>query len=89
MSPPGLSIETAASVTLLDFIKKHMSQFALVIRRDRAAGISVSGAYVEGLAGALSLTIAGGHGSREEVLAATYNKLCEKVDRDLRLLAGQ
>lgn len=80
---PGLRIESAASVTLRDSILKHMAVFAHVIRRDRAANASVVAAYVDGLAGATALTIAGGHGPRTEVIDAVIKSLRQAIDRDL------
>jgi hypothetical protein len=86
MPDDGLKIETAAGVTLRDAIRQHMQSFALIIRTGRPSGQAVVAAYVDGLAGAMALTIAGGHGSREEVVNATVTKLREAVDRDLRHL---
>lgn len=88
MSKPGLSIESAASVVLRDAIVKHMDVFAHVIRFDRVAGRSVHAEYVNGLAGAMALMIAGGQVSRDELIAATAEKLIECMERDLRLLGG-
>lgn len=87
--PPGLRIESAASVILLDLIKDHMAQFAHVIRRDRAANASVVAAYASGFAGAVALTIAGGHGSREQVTEAAIQSFRTALERDLKFLAGQ
>lgn len=87
MTTPGLRVETAASVILRDAIHQHMRNFALVIRQDLACNRSVSAAYIDGLSGALALTIAGGHGSKEDVLNATIKTLRECVDRDLRFMA--
>jgi hypothetical protein len=86
---PGLRIESAASVTARDMIQKHVNIFAHVIRTDRAAGQSTVAAYVDGLAGVAALTIAGGHGSRADVIEATVARLREAIDRDLRHLARQ
>lgn len=83
---PGLRIETAASILARNFVQDHMAQFGLVIRRDRAANRSMSAVYLDALAGIAALTIAGGHGSREEVLQAIGAKLRECVDRDLQHL---
>lgn len=83
----GLRIESAASVILRDTIVKHMATFMHVIRHDRAANAGVVAAYVDGLAGAVALTIAGGHGSREDVMLATMEKLREAINRDLVHLA--
>lgn len=87
MTAPGLRIESAASVTARDMIQRHMQVFAHVIRTDRAANQSVVAAYVDGLAGAVALTITGGHGSRTDVIEAAITKLREAIDRDLRHLA--
>ena len=83
----GMRLETAASVVLRDAIVRHMEQFAYVIRRDRACNAAVVAAYVDGLAGATALTIAGGHGSREQVIEAVVKSLRLAVDRDLQHLA--
>ena len=86
LGPHILRIETAASVVLRDTIQQHMANFAYVIRTDRAANAGVVAAYVDGLAGALALTIAGGHGSRTEVIDMTIKVLRDAIDRDLRHL---
>lgn len=83
----GLRIESAASVILRDTILKHMGIFAHVIRTDRAANASVVAAYVDGLAGATALTVAGGHGPRTEVIDAVIKSLRTAIDRDLQHLA--
>ncbi len=80
---PGLRIETAAGVTARDMIIHHLGTFALTIRRDRVASQQTVAAYIDGLAGAVSLTIAGRHGSKEDVINATVAKLRENIDRDL------
>lgn len=82
----GLKIETAASVTLRDAIRQHMQSFYFVIRGNRASSQAVVAAYIDGLAGAVALTIASGHGSKEDIVNATVTKLREAVDRDLRHL---
>ena len=82
----GLKIGTAAALTLRDAIRQHMHSFAFTIRTDRRSGQDVVAAYVDGLAGAVALTIAGAHGSKEDVVNATITKLREAVDRDLRHL---
>lgn len=87
MTEAGLRIESAASVTLRDMIQKHMHTFAHVLRRDRNASQSTVAAYADGLAGAVALTIAGGHGSRTDIIDATIAKLRDSIDRDLRHLA--
>jgi hypothetical protein len=86
---PGLRIESAAGVTARDMIEKHLATFAYVIRADRLASRSTVAAYIDGLAGAVALTIAGGHGSRSEVVEATIKTLCESIDRDLKHMARQ
>lgn len=85
----GLRIESAASVTLRDTIQKHMQTFAHVIRRDRAAGASVVAVYTDGLSGAMALVVAGGYGSRHDVLRETIKKLTENFERDLRHMSNQ
>jgi hypothetical protein len=85
----GLRIESASSVIARDMIEKHIGTFAHVIRRDRAANQSVVAAYIDGLAAVVAITIAGGHGSRSEVIDATVAKLRENIDRDLKHLARQ
>ena len=82
----GLKIETAAAFTLRDAIRQHGSRFALTIRTDRTAGQAVVAAYIDGLAGAVALTIASGHGSKDDIVNATVTKLREAVDRDLKVL---
>lgn len=83
MSLNGLSIETAAGVTAREMIMQHMAAFAFVIRRDKLASKHAVAAYVDGLAGAIALTIAGRHGSKEDVVNATIAVLREAIDRDL------
>jgi hypothetical protein len=85
---PGLRIETAASYVLRDFIRQHMAQYGIAIRRDRLANAGVVAAYIDALAGAIALTIAGGHGSRDEVMNALGPKITEAIDRDLAHLAN-
>ena len=82
----GLKIEHAAGVTLRDAIRKHMAAFSYTIRRGRHVGQDVVAAYIDGLAGAMALTIAGSHGSKEEIVNATLAKLREALDRDLQHL---
>ena len=86
MTGPGLRIESAASVTLKDALEKHMHTFAHVIKYDRAANNSVLSVYVNGLAGAIALTVVGGHASKDDALNEAVRKLRECVDRDLRHL---
>lgn len=86
MIASGLRIESAASILARDMIQNHMRIFSHVIRTDHAASQSVVAAYVDGLSGAVALTVAGG-GSRTDVIEATIAKLREAIDRDLRHLA--
>lgn len=83
---PGLRIETASSVLARDMIAKHLGQFAPVMRRDRLAARSTVTEYTNGLAGAVALVIAGGHGSKEELIKATMAQFLEYLDRDLQHL---
>lgn len=82
----GLKIETAASIVARDLIRQYMERFAFAIRRDRLTGQQVTAAFIDALAGAMALTIAGGHGSKEEVVNTAVAKLREAVDRDLQHL---
>ena len=84
----GMRLETAASVILRHFIMQQMEKFGVVIRRDRACNAAVVAAYVDGLAGATALTIAGGHGSRQDVIEAVVKSFRTAVDRDLQHLAS-
>ena len=88
MTKPGLSIETAASVIVREFTLDHFAKFAHVVRTDRATNNSVTGEYINALAGAIALKIAGRHASKDDAINATMAKLRECVDRDLRHLAG-
>jgi hypothetical protein len=83
----GMRLETAASVVLEDFVKKHMAQFGLQIRTDRTCNASVVAVYASALAGATALTIAGGHGPRNEVTEAAIKAFRTAVERDLSHLA--
>lgn len=85
---PGLRQESAAAITLRDTIAQHMNAFAHVIHADRTAGQAVVGAYINGLAGAMALTVRGGHSSRDEITTAVRLKLEECLSRDLAHLAG-
>lgn len=82
----GLKIASAAGVMLRDAIRKHMQLCAMVIRVERCCGQDVVAAYIDGLAGTMALTIAGGHGSKDEIVNATLTRLREAVDRDLQYL---
>jgi hypothetical protein len=84
----GLRQESAAAITLRDTIAQHMHAFSHVIRDDREAGAAVVAAYIDGLAGAVALTVHGGHGSRDEVNVGVQLKLKDAVARDLAHLAG-
>ncbi len=84
--PDGLKIETAAAFTLRDSIRQHMQSFYFAIRESRPSGQAVVAAYIDGLAGAVALTIVGSHGSKDDIVNATVTKLREAVDRDLRHL---
>lgn len=83
---PGLRIESAASVTARDMITKHLAVFGHAVRSDRAASQSTMAAYIDGLAGVVALTIAGGHGSKPDVTAAAMTKLMDAIERDLKHL---
>lgn len=78
-----LRFEVAAKVILDDTFKRFFHTFSHYIRADRSAGQQCTASMIDGLAGTLSLVIAGGHGSKEEVLNSTIAKLRECVDRDL------
>lgn len=82
----GMKLESAASVIARDTLAQYFHVFAPVIRTDRVVNKSVSAEFINGLAGVLALTIAGGLGSKEDVLNATIAKLREYVDRDLQRL---
>lgn len=84
---PGLSIESAASVTLRHSIQEHMRVFGHVIRTDRAGGQSTTAVYIDGLAGATALVIAGGWGDKSEVTERVIQTLREAIERDLKHLA--
>jgi hypothetical protein len=85
---PGLRQESAAAITLRDTITRHMNAFAHVIQHDREAGRAVVAAYIDGLAGAMALTVRGGHASRDEVDAGVRLQLNNALTRDLAHLAG-
>lgn len=89
MNNGGLKIEVAASIVARDLITKHLQQFSYVIRKDRHTGREVVAAYVDGLAGAVALTVAGGQGSKDEIVMATINAFCNAVERDLKHLKVQ
>lgn len=86
MNGDGMRIEAAASVTARDMITQHLAAFALPIRRDRHASKTTVAAYVDGLAGVVALTIAGRHGSHNEVIEATVKALRDAIARDLKHL---
>lgn len=83
---PGLRIESAASVVLRDTILRHMQIFGHVIQHDRATNKAVLAAYIDGMAGAIALTVGGGFGGSEDIINATVAKLREAVARDLHHL---
>ena len=83
---PGLRLETAASVLVRTFVLDHMAKFFAILRNDRASGKAVHAEYVSALSGTIALMVSGGQGSKEDILAATYLKLREDVDKDLRHL---
>jgi len=82
----GLRIETAASVVLRRTIQEYLHTFSHVVVSDHAAGKSVHAEATNLLAGVVALIIAGGHGSKDDVLNGTVAKLREYVDRDLQHL---
>ena len=86
MANDGLKIETAAGVMLRDAVRKHMTLFALTISANRHTGMDVVAVYVDGLAAAMALTIAGSHGSKDDVVFSVLTKLSEALDRDLQHL---
>lgn len=86
---PGLRIESATSVIMRDFFEKYFKTFAPVIRGDRVAGQATVAACIDGLAGATALIIAGGQGSRDEVVEATIRTLRQSIERDLQHMARQ
>lgn len=85
----GLRIEAAASVTARDMITKHLAAFSHAIQRDRIASQATTAAYIDGLAGVVALVIAGGHGSKSEVVESTVKALCDAIERDLRHLKAK
>lgn len=80
---PGLRPETAASYLVRESTASHLKNFGYVIQNDRKTARATVAAYTDGLAGAMALAIAGGHGSRDEVLLMTINELRKALDRDL------
>lgn len=70
-------------MTARDMITKHLGVFGHVIRDDRAASKSTVAAYIDGLSGAVALTVAGGHGDKHDVVEAAVRSLREAIDRDL------
>lgn len=83
---PGLRIETAAGITAIDMMAKHIAAFQFVIKKDRLAAQTTTAAYIEGLAAVLALTIAGRHGSYWEVMSLSEQRLREEVDKVLTKL---
>lgn len=84
----GLRVEAACGVIARDGVAQFFKIFGLTVRTDRAAGQSTVAAYIDALAGAVALTVAGGHGSKEEIVNATIVKLRVAVERDLHHLKG-
>jgi len=82
----GMTLETASSVIARDMIRNHLAQFQYAIRNDRAASMSTVAAYIDGLAGAVAFTIAGGQSSRDNAIEHVKAKLVEAIDRDLAML---
>lgn len=80
---PGLRQETAAAVLARKIITSHLKSFGRLVKSDREAASATVAAYTDGLAGVMALAIAGGHGSRDEVLLVTINELRKALDRDL------
>jgi len=80
---PGLRVETAASFILRDMMQDYMAKFYVQIRTDRACGQAVSAAFIDGLAGATALVIAGGHASKEDAIYATVLAFKNALERDL------
>lgn len=84
-----MKLEHGAALVLRDLILDHMGKFAHVIRREQVAGRNVTAAYVDGLAGACALCVAGGQGSREEIEEAAIKAFRDALRRDLAHLATQ
>lgn len=82
----GLSIEHAAGAVTRDAIRANLAAFALTVRTSRMASRDVVAAYIDGLAGAVSLTIVGRQGYKDDVINATIAKLREAIERDLKFL---
>lgn len=82
----GLRIEAAAGIVARDQITKHLTLFGPAVRGDRITAKSVVAAYIDGLAGAVALTIAGAHAAKDEVIEITVDDLRRAIERDLRHL---
>jgi hypothetical protein len=67
-----------------DWLKNYMAYFAPSIQRERATSQAASAVFIDGLAAVTALTIAGGHGNRDEVVTATIKSLRDAIDRDLK-----
>lgn len=85
----GLRIEAASSIVALDMMQKHIAAFHFAIRADRHAAQTTVAAYTEGLAAVMALVIAGRHGSRDEVVKLTTDRLAEEVDKVLTAIRAQ
>lgn len=66
-----------------DWLRSYMASFSYAIRRERATSQTASGAMIDGLAGVVALTIAGGHDFKDEIVEATITALRTAIDRDL------
>jgi hypothetical protein len=82
-------IRHPVALVLRDMITQYFGFYALAVRRDRTAGRDAVAALIDGLAGAMALQVAGGHGTREEIEAATIERLRTCLQRDLQHLARQ
>lgn len=82
----GLRVEAACTVVARHGVRQFFDTFGFAVRTDRLAGQGTVAAYIDALAGAMALTVAGGHDSKEEIVNATVLKLREAVERDLQHL---
>lgn len=71
-----------------DWLTNYVAAFATSIRRERSTAQTASAAMVDALASVAALAIAGGHGSKEEIVEATVTSLRNSIDRDLAHLSG-
>jgi hypothetical protein len=69
-----------------DWVKSFMKSFAPYIRSERATGKIVCALFIDALAGALALAIAGRQDSEQQIVNAAIIALREAVKRDLRHL---